>query len=103
VADEVLALTAVVRPILTGVLYALKADVVAEEIIAKFDLPHNDDSLPTVAFASDAVKILIQIVALHVRRTVQAGRGNSSRNLIVAGGEHCLTPNQNLARKTTMG
>jgi len=30
VADEVLALTAVVRPILTGVLYALKADVVAE-------------------------------------------------------------------------
>lgn len=30
VADEVLALTAVVRPILTGVLYALKQDVVAE-------------------------------------------------------------------------
>jgi hypothetical protein len=30
VADEVLALTAVVRPILTGTLYALKADVVAE-------------------------------------------------------------------------
>ena len=29
VADEVLALTAVVRPILTGVLYALKQDVVA--------------------------------------------------------------------------
>jgi hypothetical protein len=30
VGDEVLALTAVVRPILTGILYALKADVVAE-------------------------------------------------------------------------
>jgi hypothetical protein len=30
VTDEVLALTAVVRPILTGTLYALKADVVAE-------------------------------------------------------------------------
>ena len=30
VADEVLALTSIVRPILTGVLYALKADVVAE-------------------------------------------------------------------------
>src|SRR5262245_26517336 len=30
VADEVLALTAVIRPILTGILYALKADVVAE-------------------------------------------------------------------------
>lgn len=30
VSDEVLALTAVVRPILTGVLYALKQDVVAE-------------------------------------------------------------------------
>ncbi|EGD56738.1 hypothetical protein [Gordonia neofelifaecis] len=30
VADEVSAITAVVRPILTGVLYALKADVVAE-------------------------------------------------------------------------
>jgi hypothetical protein len=30
VADEVLALTSVVRPILTGVLYALKADLVAE-------------------------------------------------------------------------
>lgn len=30
VADEVLALTAVVRPILTGVLYALKQDIVAE-------------------------------------------------------------------------
>jgi len=30
VSDEILALTAVVRPILTGVLYALKADVVAE-------------------------------------------------------------------------
>lgn len=30
VGDEVLALTAVIRPILTGVLYALKADVVAE-------------------------------------------------------------------------
>jgi hypothetical protein len=30
VADEVLALTAVVRPILTGVLYALKEDVVAQ-------------------------------------------------------------------------
>ena len=28
--DEVLALTAVVRPILSGVLYGLKADVVAE-------------------------------------------------------------------------
>jgi hypothetical protein len=28
--DEVLALTAVVRPILTGILYALKADVVSE-------------------------------------------------------------------------
>lgn len=30
VGDEVLALTAVIRPILTGVLYALKADVVSE-------------------------------------------------------------------------
>ncbi|MDA9444328.1 hypothetical protein XH98_35585 [Bradyrhizobium sp. CCBAU 51745] len=30
VSDEVLALTAVVRPILTGTLYALKADIVAE-------------------------------------------------------------------------
>ena len=30
VADEVLALTAVVRPILTGVLYALKEDVIRE-------------------------------------------------------------------------
>lgn len=30
VADEVLALTAVVRPILSGVLYGLKADVAAE-------------------------------------------------------------------------
>lgn len=30
VADEVLALTAVVRPILKGTLYALKADIVAE-------------------------------------------------------------------------
>jgi hypothetical protein len=30
VSDEVLALTAVVRPILTGTLYALKAEVVAE-------------------------------------------------------------------------
>ena len=30
VADEVLALTAVARPILTGTLYALKQDVVAE-------------------------------------------------------------------------
>jgi hypothetical protein len=30
VADEVSAITAVVRPILTGLLYALKADVVAE-------------------------------------------------------------------------
>ena len=30
VADDVLALTSIVRPILTGVLYALKADVVAE-------------------------------------------------------------------------
>jgi hypothetical protein len=30
VADDVLALTAIVRPILTGILYALKADVVAE-------------------------------------------------------------------------
>ncbi len=30
VGDDVLALTAVIRPILTGVLYALKADVVAE-------------------------------------------------------------------------
>lgn len=30
VGDEVLALTAVIRPILTGVLYALKADIVAE-------------------------------------------------------------------------
>jgi hypothetical protein len=30
VADEVLALTAVIRPILAGILYALKADVVAE-------------------------------------------------------------------------
>jgi len=30
VADEALAITAVVRPILTGILYSLKADVVAE-------------------------------------------------------------------------
>jgi hypothetical protein len=30
VADEVLALTAVVRPILTGTLYALKQEIVAE-------------------------------------------------------------------------
>jgi hypothetical protein len=30
VADEVLALTAVVRPILSGVLYALRSDIVAE-------------------------------------------------------------------------
>lgn len=30
VADEVLALTAIVRPILTGTLYALKKEVVAE-------------------------------------------------------------------------
>jgi hypothetical protein len=30
VADEVLALTAVVRPILAGVLYGIKADVAAE-------------------------------------------------------------------------
>lgn len=30
VGDEVLALTAVIRPILTGILYSLKADVVKE-------------------------------------------------------------------------
>src|SRR5215467_1136711 len=30
VGDEVLALTAVIRPILTGILYALKADIVRE-------------------------------------------------------------------------
>lgn len=30
VADEVSAITAVVRPILTGILYSLKADIVAE-------------------------------------------------------------------------
>jgi hypothetical protein len=35
------------------------------KIVAKLDLLHNDDSLPTVAFASDSVKIFIQIVALQ--------------------------------------
>jgi hypothetical protein len=34
------------------------------KIVAKLTLLHNDDSLPTVSFASDVVKILTQIVAL---------------------------------------
>jgi hypothetical protein len=35
------------------------------KIVAKLELLHNDDSLPVATFASDAVKILTQIVALH--------------------------------------
>jgi hypothetical protein len=35
-------------------------------VVARLGFLHNDDSLPTAAFASDAVKILIQIVALQI-------------------------------------
>ena len=39
IADEVAAITAVVRPILEGTLYALKADVVAE--VGGYDQPDS--------------------------------------------------------------